>query len=35
VHWETAPPANSLDRASMKFQRKTTNQPPLTAKIPF
>jgi hypothetical protein len=35
VHWETAPPANSLDRASVKFQRKTTNQPPLTAKIPF
>ena len=35
VHWETAPPANSLDRASVNFQRKTTNQPPLTAKIPF
>ncbi len=35
VHWETTPPANSLDRASVKFQRKTTNQPPLTAKIPF
>jgi hypothetical protein len=35
VHWETAPPANSLDRASVKIQRKTTNQPPLTAKIPF
>ncbi|MBV8514262.1 MAG: hypothetical protein JO260_03085 [Acidobacteria bacterium] len=35
VHWDTGAPANSIDRASVQFRRKSTNQPPLVAKIPF
>jgi hypothetical protein len=35
VHWITGPPANSTDRASVQIRRKSTNQPPMVAKIPF
>ena len=35
VRWDTAPPTQSTDRASVYVRRKTTNQPPMTAKIPF
>ncbi len=35
VHWITRAPANSTDRASVQIRRKSTNQPPMVAKIPF
>jgi len=35
VHWITGAPANSTDRASVQIRRKSTNQPPMVAKIPF
>jgi hypothetical protein len=35
VRWDTDAPANSVDRASVTVRRKSTNQPPMTAKVPF
>ena len=35
VRWDATAPTEPTDRASVKARRKTTGQPPMTAKVPF